>query len=112
VQLAPAAITLCKRLAHSKLPDAPLVMQDDGKPWVRWDWDELVRDAARRAKLPAGVVLYTLRHSWISDACRNGMPLLEVARLTGTSLEMIQTNYGHVIDDAALRGRLAALPLP
>jgi len=112
VQLAPAAIALCKRLAQSKLPGAPLVMQDDGQPWVRWNWDQLVRAAALRAKLPPGVVLYTLRHSWISDACRNGMPLLEVARLSGTSLQMIESSYGHVTDDDALRARLAALPMP
>jgi len=40
--------------------------------------------------------MYSLRHSWISEALKMGMPTLEVARLTGTSLEMIEKHYGHL----------------
>jgi integrase len=95
-------------LCKDKLPEAPLVARDDGAPWRRWDWDELVRAAARAAKLPPGVVLYTLRHSWITEALRSGMSTLDVARLTGTSLQMIQDHYGHLVADSA-RERLAAV---
>lgn len=53
-------------------------------------------------------MLYTLRHSWITTALMSGMSTLDVARLTGTSLMMIEKHYGHLVD-AAARERLAAV---
>lgn len=110
VPLSPAAITLFKRLAKRKMPTASLLTKDDGKPWQHSDWDQLVRHAAKKAKLPKGVVLYTLRHSWITEALRAGMATLDVARLTGTSLQMIEQHYGHLVAEAA-RERLAAVEM-
>ena len=52
IPLSPAAETLFTRLAKGKLPAAPLLTRDDRKPWAHSDWDELVRAAAERAKLP------------------------------------------------------------
>ena len=77
-----------------------------GKPWGPSDWDKLVREAAARANLPAGVCLYTLRHSWITTAILEGLTPLEVARLVGTSLAMIDKHYGHLAQTAA-KERLA-----
>ena len=110
VPLSPAALTLFKRLAKRKLPGAYMLTRDDGRHWSHSDWDELVREAASKAKLPKGVVLYTLRHSWITEALRAGMPTLDVARLTGTSLQMLQEYYGHLVTEAA-RERLAGVEM-
>ena len=63
VPLPLAAVALFDRLAQGKEPSDLLFTRDDGKPWAHSDWDERVREAARRALLPAGVCLYTLRHS-------------------------------------------------
>jgi integrase len=106
VPLSPSAVTLFERLAKGKLPAAWLLTRDDGKPWAHSDWDELVRDAAAKANLPKGTCLYTLRHSWITQAITDGMSPLEVARLVGTSLAMIDKNYGHLAQTTA-RERLA-----
>jgi integrase len=106
IPLSPPAVTLFTRLAKSKLPAALLLVRDDGKPWAHSDWDELVRGAAPVAKLPAGVCLYTLRHSFITTALTAGMTTLDVARLAGTSLQMIEKHYGHLVSSAA-RERLA-----
>jgi integrase len=107
VPLTPAAVTFFARVAKDKLPAAPLLTDDAGQPWRHHaDWAALIRAAAQRAKLPAGVVLYTLRHSWITEALRGGMATLDVARLTGTSLQMIEKHYGHLVQGAA-RDRLA-----
>jgi integrase len=108
VPLAPAAVKAFTRLAEGKLPGAPLVAADDGKPWSHSGWDEGIKAAAKAAKLPAGVVLYTLRHSWITEALRSGMSTLDVGRLTGTSLGMIEKHYGHLVVDSA-RERLATV---
>jgi hypothetical protein len=60
--------------------------------------------------LPSDTVLYTLRHSFISQAINDGMTTLEVARLVGTSLMMIERHYGQAIPNAA-RARLAKLKM-
>jgi integrase len=108
IPLSVPAIALFTRLAKSKLPAAPLLTRDDGKPWAHSDWDELVRDAAKAAKLPKGTCLYTLRHSFITQAITDGMTTLDVARLCGTSVGMIEKHYGHLVADAA-RERLASV---
>jgi integrase len=100
VWLSPAAVTLFERLAKAKLPAAYLLTRDDGKPWAHSDWDELVRDAAERAELPVGVCLYTLRHSWITQAITDGMSVLTVAKLVGTSVTMIDKHYGKLAPEA------------
>lgn len=110
VPLSPAALVLFKRLAKRKMPGAFLLTDDDGKQWPHSGWDELVREAAKKAKLPKGVVLYTLRHSWITEALRGGMATLDVARLTGTSLAMIEEHYGHLVQDA-VRDRLVTVDM-
>lgn len=110
VPLSVSALDVFKRLSKGKLPTAFLLTRDDGQPWGHSDWDQLVRDAAEKAELPKGVVLYTLRHSWITEALRSGMPTLDVARLTGTSLPMIEAHYGHLVVDAA-RERLASFKM-
>jgi integrase len=96
IPLSPAGVALFTRFAEGKLPGAFLLTRDDGKQWAHSDWDELVRDAAKAAELPRGTCLYTLRHSWITTAITDGISPLEVARLVGTSLAMIDRNYGHL----------------
>lgn len=110
VPLSQAAVDLFTRLAKDKLPGAFLLTRDDGEQWKHSDWDEHVRAAATKAELPAGTCLYTLRHSWITAALLGGMSPLEVAKLVGTSLIMIDKNYGHLASESA-RERLAKVPM-
>lgn len=110
VPLGPPALALFKQLAQGKLPGARLLVRDDGKPWAHSDWDELVREAATAAKLPSGTCLYTLRHSFITQAITDGMTTLDVARLVGTSITMIEKHYGHLVHSAA-RERLGQVRL-
>src|SRR5690606_7937802 len=100
IPLAPAAKALFDRMAKGKLP-AAYMFTNGGKPWTPQAWAPLVKRAAEKAGLPPETVAYTLRHSWITDAILGGMDLLTVARLTGTSLEMISKNYGHLVHEAA-----------
>lgn len=107
IPVSPAARALFDRLAKSKLPAARM-FTNEGGDWTPQAWAPLVKDAAGDAGLPADVVLYTLRHSFITDAIVGGMDPVTVAKLTGTSLEMISKNYGHLAQDAA-RDKLAQL---
>ena len=111
VPLSPAAAKLFTRLAKGKLPNAPLLPRDDGKPWAHSDYDEHIRAAVRRAKLPKGTVMYSLRHSFITEALLSGnIATLEVARLVGTSLAMIEKHYGHLVANRT-RESLAAVAM-
>lgn len=107
VAVAPAARALFDRLAKSKMP-GDRMFTNRGAAWTPQAWAPLVKAAAVRANLSPDVVLYTLRHAWITDAIVAGMDPLTVARLTGTSLEMISRNYGHLAQDAA-REKLAMI---
>lgn len=110
VPLSSAAVALFDRLARGKQASDLLFTRDDGRRWAHSDWDELVRAAAERAGLPQGVCLYTLRHSFITQLLMEGMSTLEVARISGTSLAMIERHYGHLVMHAA-RERLEAVHL-
>lgn len=100
IPISPAAKALFDRLAKAKLPNAYL-FTNAGDPWASLDWAPMVKKAAAKAELPADTVAYTLRHSWITDAILGGMDLLTVAKLTGTSLTMIQDHYGHLVHGVA-----------
>jgi integrase len=115
VPLSPQATKLFERLAESKLPTVNLFVRDDpgeslGKPWAHSDWDDLIAEAAQLAGLPKGTCLYTLRHSFVTEALLGGLPTLEVARLVGTSVQMIEKHYGHLVASAA-RARLATVQM-
>jgi integrase len=107
VPISATAKALFDRVAKGKLPAAQM-FTNGGKPWTPQDWAPLVKAAAAKANLPDNVVAYTLRHCWITDAILGGMDLLTVAKLTGTSLEMISKTYGHLVQGAA-RDKLAKL---
>lgn len=108
IPLGPQARALFDRLAKNKLPKAHLFTQPNGLAWTSDVWGDAVREAVTAAKLPAHTVLYTLRHSWITDAIVGGMDLLTVSKLTGTSLVMIERHYGHLAQ-AATRDKLETI---
>lgn len=89
------------KLTTDKLPAAPLFAQGSGKAWNKDAWKKPMKEAAAAAGLPAGTVLYTLRHSTITDLVIDGLDLLTVALLSGTSVEMIEKHYGHLREDHA-----------
>jgi integrase len=97
VYLTPGMTELSKRLV-SEYPAGPLFRGPRGKkPYSR----NAVRCRFRRLreKLPhlKGVVSYSYRHSFITDALVNGVPVATVAELAGhTDLKMIQEHYGHL----------------
>lgn len=99
-----------KASSKGKLPAAPLFMRANGKAWDKETWKGPIADAAKAARLPSGVVAYTLRHSVITDLVTAGLPLLTVAQISGTSADMIEKHYGHLVRDAAVEA-LAGLAL-
>lgn len=88
----------------------PLFTRSNGEAWDRNSWKVPISEAVRKAKLPAGTTAYTLRHSTITDLVISGLPLLTIAQISDTSVEMIERHYGHLCHDAAAKA-LASLTL-
>ena len=99
VALNDAAHSFFSRISRSKLPGAPLLTRDDGKPWAHSDQDELMRAAIKAAKLPRETVFYTLRHSYIAEALKGGIDIASLAKNCGTSVRIIERNYSKFIPE-------------
>jgi integrase len=82
--------------ATDKLPGAFLFSIRE-----RHEWGDAIKAAAKVAGLPAATCAYTLRHSTITDLVIVGLPLLQIAQISGTSAAMIERHYGHLVGDAA-----------
>lgn len=94
-----------------KLPGAPLLARADGKAWDKDAWKGPVKAAAAAAGLPADATAYALRHSAITDLIAlHKLDTLTVAQLSGTSLQMIERHYGHLLREHAANA-LARLAL-
>ncbi len=87
--------------SKDKLPTAPLLARADGKAWNKDAWKGPVKEAVAAARLPDGTTAYTLRHSVISDLVHDGLDLLTVAQISGTSVVMIERHYGHLRNEVA-----------
>lgn len=68
----------------------------------RDSWNPAVRAAGLERRTP-----YALRHTFASFAIAAGVPLFELARFMGTSVEQIDKTYGHLLPDAIERTRVA-----
>ena len=87
----------------------------DAYPWQQALWQQLAgraqhahayllhgpqgigKRALADAKLPASASLYALRHSHISRAIEEDVPLFIIARNVGTSERMIRVHYAHLL---------------
>ena len=69
--------------------------------WNKDMWKGPIKIAAAAAELSPSTTAYTLRHSVITDLVTDGLDLLTVAQLSGTSVTMIERHYGHLRADHA-----------
>lgn len=104
------AARLLASQTKDKLPGASVFTRANGSPWDRNTWGDAIEEAAKAGGLPAGTTAYTLRHSTITDLVSGGLPLLTIAQISGTSVEIIERHYGHLTPNAAVKA-LEALVL-
>lgn len=97
VAISREAMAFFAEQAKDKLPSAYLLTRADGAQWCNDKWNDLFPDARKAAGLPDGVVLYSCRHTRLSDLVMAGIDLLTIATLAGTSIAMIEKNYGHLL---------------
>jgi integrase len=85
-----------------KVPAAPLLARSDGKAWDKDAWKKPFKQAALIAGVPVEATAYALRHSAITDLIAlHKLDTLTVAQLSGTSLQMIERHYGHLLREHA-----------
>jgi integrase len=96
VAISSAAVSFFTDASKSKLPSAPMLATIYGQRWSKDGWKKIFKTAASTVKLPEAVVMYSLRHTAISEMILAGMDSFVVAKLTGTSVSMIEKNYGHL----------------
>ncbi len=99
VTLSTEAVNFLKLQSRDKLPAAPLLCDAYGNRWHRDAWKDRIKQAVLSAGLPGDVVLYTIRHTAISELIAGGMDVFIVAKLAGTSTAMIDKHYGHLRHD-------------
>jgi len=111
VAISSAAVAFFTEACKDKLPAAPMLATDFGQRWSKDSWKKIFKVAVEAAKLPDAVVMYSLRHTAISEMILAGMDSFIVAKLAGTSVAMIEANYGHLRHDvvAAKLDRVAML---
>ncbi|WP_321907123.1 site-specific integrase [Paraburkholderia sp. J11-2] len=109
VPLSTAAVAFFTKQARGKLAGALLFAQAHGVAWNRHAWKKPFREAADSAGLPDDVVMYSLRHTAITSLVVAGIDSTLIARLAGTSVEMIAKHYEHA-DDGRVRNMLDNVP--
>ena len=88
--------------AQGKKAGDPLLARADGAAWNKDSWKYPVKNAVVVAGLPEKTCAYALRHSTITDLIAlHKLDTLTVAQLSGTSLQMIEKHYGHLLRDHA-----------
>lgn len=88
---------------RGKLPAAHMFSRADGRPWDKDAWKGPIKEAVTQARLPTGTSAYTLRHCVLTDLVVARLPLLTVAQISDTSVQMIERHYGHLVGDEAVR---------
>ncbi len=94
--LSTAAINFFAEKSKDKIGNALLFTRHYGGPWSKKTWSDFFRDAAKKARLPDETVMYTLRHTAISQLIQGGVDVFLIARMAGTSVAMIEKHYGHL----------------
>ena len=96
--------------SQDRIGASPLFADDFGKAWTKDSWKKPFKAAVTAGKLPSETVTYSLRHAAISELLVSGMDMHTVAKIAGTSTEMIDGHYGHLCIERT-RGQLDAASL-
>ena len=99
--LAPLAADLAElRLACGRPTDETLILDRDGEPWTKIDWQvwraRRWNRACQLAGLPRSPRPYDLRHSFASLLLAEGRSVHYVARQLGHSPALTLSTYGHL----------------
>ena len=111
--LAPLAADLAAlRLASGRPTDETLLLDRDGEPWTKIDWQvwraRRWNRACQLAGLPRSPRPYDLRHSFASLLLAEGRSVHYVARQLGHSPALTLSTYGHLFAEYEHSDRIDA----
>ena len=86
------ALVLVQQLAAHRAPQEPLLTYR-GRAWSKDQLAKSFREARDAAGLPGDVVVYTCRHCAAVDSLLAGIDPMTLAKLLGTSIQMIDQHY-------------------
>lgn len=92
----------CASHVKNRPSSAPLFVRAGGNAWNKDSWKYPFKDAVVAANLPSDATAYAIRHSTITDLITGGLDTMTVARISGTSIQMIESHYGHLKDKHAM----------
>lgn len=106
ITLTTEGIDVFRALVKGRNAEEPLLLAAGAARWQHADQTRPMREALVKSGIvpsqetldamprTARPCFYSLRHSFISRALENGMPIFLVAENVGTSIAMIEKNYG------------------
>jgi integrase len=116
IYLCPAAVELSKRLIAQCSDDGPIFRNTRGKPWTKNA--VRIRFWKLRKKHPQlkGIVAYTYRSSFATDALEHGVPDATVAELLGhtntSTLHRFYARLSHKVEHLKNAAERATQPPP
>jgi integrase len=81
----------------------------DYEPMTPHGIEQVVTDAAARARLAKRVYPHLLRHSWMTEMLRNGMNPIQLSIIAGASPQVIAEHYTHLTRDDAYEAMIQIL---
>lgn len=111
VMLGASATAVLKSLCADRKANEWMFLDPRGGKWTRKEWGSQLKAVVRTTNLPDDTVAYTLRHCAITDLVNHGLSAVAIARITGTSVEMIQKQYFHLLERHS-RDALEVLAIP
>jgi integrase len=108
VYLSPCLQTLTKIASRGRVA-GPVFQAESGRAWKYSDMRLRFQRLRKKTKISPKCVLYSFRHTWVTEALTAGVDVATVAEMAGTSIQMIDRHYGHLnqqrkhLSDAALK---------
>lgn len=96
ITLNDAVFAILQRHSEGKSPEATIFAQNNGSPWNKDLIDERFRKIRELAGVRTHITIYDFRHLWVSEALMAGVDVFTVAKMAGTSVQMIEKTYGHL----------------
>jgi integrase len=90
------AFAILQRQCRGKEPGEVIFTRGNGRPWDKDTLDERFRKVRELAGVRERITLYDFRHLWVSEALMAGVDVFTVAKMAGTSVQMVEKTYGHL----------------
>lgn len=95
IHLSPCLQSLTRMAARGR-ESGPIFLADSDRPFQYSDLRKRFERLRTKTKVTKKCVLYSFRHTWITDALLAGVDVATVAEMAGTSIQMIDRHYGHL----------------